>query len=44
MSQETEILSRVISPQNPSFTAEAARSILALQFGDADLGLMNSLA
>jgi hypothetical protein len=35
MSQETEILSRVIGPQNPSFTMEAARSILALRFGDA---------
>ena len=30
MSQETEILSRVIGPENPGFSDEAARSILAL--------------
>jgi hypothetical protein len=44
MSQETEILSRVIGPQNPSFTVEAARSILALRFNDADIGQVNALA
>ena len=44
ISQETEILSRVISPENPCFSAEAARSILALGFGDKDNERMNVLA
>jgi hypothetical protein len=44
LSQETEILSRVIKPENPSFSAEAARSILALGFGDIDNERMNVLA
>jgi len=44
ISQETEILSRVIGPENPSFSAEAARSILALGFGDTDNERMNVLA
>ncbi len=44
ISQETEILSRVIAPENPSFSAAAARSILALGFGDADNERMNLLA
>ena len=44
ISQETEILSRVIAPENPSFSAEAAQSILALGFGDADNEQMNLLA
>lgn len=44
ISQETEILSRVIGPENPSFTDEAARSILALRFSDADIQQMNRLA
>ena len=43
-SQETEILSRVVSPDNPSFTPEAARSILELRFSDADTEQMNHLA
>jgi hypothetical protein len=44
ISQETEILSRVIGPENPSFSAEVARSILALGFGDTDNERMNELA
>ena len=44
ISKETEILSRVIGPENPSFSADVARSILALGFGDADNEQMNSLA
>ena len=44
ISQETEILSRIIGPENPSFSAEAARSILALSFGDSDNERMNLLA
>jgi len=42
--QETEILSRVIAPGNPSFSDEAARSILALRFEEADVQRMNALA
>ncbi len=44
VSQESEILSRIIGPENPTFTAEAARSILALRFNDADVERMNALA
>jgi hypothetical protein len=44
VSQETEILSRVIAPDNPNFSSEAARSILALRFSDADNEQMNALA
>ena len=44
ISQETEILSRVIAPENPSFSPEVARSILAMGFGDTDNERMNSLA
>jgi hypothetical protein len=44
ISQETEILSRVIAPDNPNLSSEAARSILALRFSDADNEQMNSLA
>jgi hypothetical protein len=44
ISQETEILSRVIEPENPSFSPEAAQSILSLGFGDADTKRMNVLA
>ena len=43
ISQETEILSRVIGPENPNFSPEAARSILALGFGDTDNEQMNYL-
>jgi len=44
ISQETEILSRVIRPDNPSFGDEAARSILALRLDDADIERINVLA
>ena len=44
ISQETEILSRVIAPDNPNLSSEAARSILALRFSDADNEQMNALA
>lgn len=43
-SQETEILSRVVGPENPSFTPEVARSILELQFNPDDIDCMNELA
>jgi len=43
-SPETEILSRVVGPQNPSFTPEVARSILELRFSDSDVDRMNELA
>jgi len=42
--QEAEILSRVIGPENPTFTKEAARSILELRFSDADTARMDALA
>ena len=41
---ETDILSRVIAPGDPSFTPEAARSILELRFPDSDIARMNDLA
>jgi hypothetical protein len=44
LSQESEILSRVVDPTNPSFTPEVARSILRLQFSDADIEEMSQLA
>ena len=40
-SQESEILSRVVGPENPSFTPEVAQSILELRFSDADVDRMN---
>ncbi len=40
----TEILGRVIDPQNPSFTREAAQSVLELQFPPRDVTRMNELA
>lgn len=43
-SPETEILSRVVGPENPTFTPEVARSILELRFSDADTARMNELA
>lgn len=43
-SQETEILSRVVGPENPNFTPEVARSILELRFSPADNDRMNELA
>jgi hypothetical protein len=41
---ETEILTRVIGPSNPSFSPEAARSILQLRFAESDHDRMNELA
>jgi len=43
-SSPTEILGRVIDPQNPSFTREAAQSVLELQFPPRDVTRMNELA
>jgi len=43
-SSPTEILGRVIDPQNPSFTREAAQSVLGLQFPVSDVNRMNELA
>jgi len=43
-SQETEILARVVGPENPNFTPEVARSILELRFSPADNDRMNELA
>jgi len=44
LSQETEILARVIGPENPTFTEEAAKSILSLGFSSPDIERMNALA
>ncbi len=44
ISAEAEILSRVIGPDNPSYTPDAARSILELQFVESDAERMNELA
>ena len=41
---ESAILSRVIDPQRPGFTAEGARSILTLTFGSDDVARMNELS
>jgi len=44
LTMEVDILSRVVGPENPSFTADVARSVLELRFGDADNDRMNDLA
>ncbi len=44
ISQEAEILSRVIEPENPNFSADAARSMLGFSFRDSDIEEMNHLA
>jgi len=44
ISQESEILSRIVGPENPDFTPDVARSILALRFSEADVDRMNQLA
>ncbi len=44
ISQESEILSRVVGPENPGFTPEVARSILELRFNKSDTDRMNQLA
>ena len=41
---EAAILSRLINPQESTLSAEAARSIIALGFSEADLAKMNALA
>ena len=43
-SSPTAILGRVIDPQNPSFTREAAQSVLELQFPPRDVIRMTELA
>lgn len=43
-SVEAEILSRLIRPENPDFTPDAARSILNIRFDEADKARMNELA
>lgn len=44
VSAEAEILARVIGPDAPGFSPDAARSILQLRFNDADTNRMNELA
>ena len=44
ISQESEILARVVGPENPDFTPDVARSILSLRFSEADVDRMNRLA
>jgi hypothetical protein len=44
ISAEAEILTRVIGPEDPSFSPDAARSILEMRFNDADTSRMNELA
>lgn len=41
---EAEILTRLIGPANPSFSADAARSVLQIQFSDNDARRANELA
>ena len=41
---EADILSRVIAPEQPTLSEEAARSIVALAFAQQDLERMNELA
>lgn len=41
---EADILSRVIAPDDPSLSMEAARSILTLRFAREDLKRMDDLA
>jgi hypothetical protein len=41
---ETAILSRVIEPEAPTMSDDAARSLLALDFAAADRDRMNHLA
>ena len=40
----TDIFGRVIDPQNPTFSLEAAKSVLELQFPSRDIPRMNELA
>lgn len=41
---EAEILTRVIEPEVPGMTPDAARSVLALGFAPSDLDRINALA
>lgn len=41
---EAAIFSRVLEPEKPMLSSEAARSLLALDFSDADRERMNALA
>jgi hypothetical protein len=41
---ESEILARVIAPQNPELSQEAAESLLKLRFAPGDTERMNELA
>ena len=44
INSEADILSRLIAPDQPSLSADAARSILSLAFADRDRDRMNVLA
>lgn len=44
LTPETEILSRVIAPEKPDLSPDAARSLLALHFSQDDVSCMNDLA
>jgi hypothetical protein len=44
ITEESEILSRVIGSENPDFTPEVARAILRLRFDSSDRDRMNELA
>jgi hypothetical protein len=41
---EADILGRLVAPEEPTFSAEAARAILALEFGPSDRQRMHELA
>lgn len=41
---EADIMSRLVAPEQPTFSTEAARAILALKFGPADRQRMHELA
>jgi len=41
---ETAILSRILKPETPSFSASAARAILDLKFDDVDKERMHQLS
>jgi hypothetical protein len=41
---ETAIFERIVLPSQPNFSEDAARSILAMQFGPEDRQRMQSLA
>ena len=41
---EADIFSRIFEPEKPNLSADAARSILALDFNDKDRARMNTLS